>query len=308
MRHERYDLIGDIHGQYGKLEALLNKLCYDREGATWRHAEGRKVIFLGDYVDRGPQVREVLLTVRGMLEAGDALAILGNHEYNAVCYHTPDGNGGYLREHSDRNTRTHQATLQQFAGRETEWSEWIVWMRTLPFALDLGALRCVHACWDAGHLETLRGMSLLDSASLQRSAKRHTLEYEAIETVLKGPELRLPEGTVFADKEGRTHSHIRVKWWGRRAAESFGEVAMPTPMVELLHIPLADDAFRLAHYPEDAPPVFFGHYWMPANAPKCPLTPNVACLDFGAGLAGPLVAYRWDGETALQAEKYFTHD
>ena len=308
MKHERYDLIGDIHGQYGKLEALLRKMGYAPTGDTWKHAGGRKVIFLGDFVDRGPQVREVLRTVRGMVEAGDALAIMGNHEYNAVCYHTPDGNGGHLRERSDRNTRTHQATLQQFEGRETEWAGWIAWMSTLPFALDLGALRCVHACWDAGHLETLRGMSLADSAFLHRSAARHTAEYAAIETVLKGPELQLPDGAVFSDKEGREHSRIRVKWWGRQAAGSFGEAAMPVPMVELLHIPLADDACRLANYPADAPPVFFGHYWMPADAPKEPLAGNVACLDFGAGLTGPLVGYRWDGEAEVQAAKYITHN
>ena len=41
-------------------------------------------LFLGDYLDRGPEIREVLHTVRGMVEAGDALAILGNHESNAT--------------------------------------------------------------------------------------------------------------------------------------------------------------------------------------------------------------------------------
>ncbi len=308
MKHERYDLIGDIHGQYGKLEALLRKMDYTPAEATWKHAGGRKVIFLGDYVDRGPQVGKVLQTVRGMVEAGDALAIMGNHEYNAVCYHTPDGKGGHLRERTERNTRTHSATLAQFEGREAEWAEWIGWMRGLPFALDLGALRCVHACWDAGHLATLRGESLADSAFLHRSADKRTAEYAAIETVLKGPELQLPAGAAFTDKEGRTHRRIRVKWWGRQAGESLGEAALPVPMVELLHIPLADDACRLANYPADAPPVFFGHYWMPPESPKQPLTKNVACLDFGAGLTGPLVGYRWDGEAEVKAASYITHN
>ena len=308
MKHEKYDLIGDVHGQYGKLEALLGKMGYEAAGDTWRHAEGRKVIFLGDYIDRGPQVRLVLQTVRGMVESGDALAIMGNHEYNAVCFHTLNGAGGHLREHTERNTRTHRATLQQFEGQEGEWAGWIEWMKTLPFALDLGALRCVHACWDAGRLETLRGRSLHDSDFLHRSADRATAAFDAIETVLKGPELQLPDGTVFTDKDGHAHSRIRVKWWGRHPATTFGEAAMPKPMVELLHIPLADDACRLANYPADAPPVFFGHYWMPANAPKCPLTANVACLDFGAGLTGPLVGYRWDGEQTVQAAKYLTHN
>ena len=48
-----YDLIGDIHGRAVELEALLIKLSYRRVGAGYRH-EKRKVIYLGDFIDRGP--------------------------------------------------------------------------------------------------------------------------------------------------------------------------------------------------------------------------------------------------------------
>ena len=77
-RNHRYDIIPDIHGHHRKLVRLLDGLGYRR------HPEGRMALFLGDYLDRGPEIREVLHTVRGMVEAGDALAILGNHESNAT--------------------------------------------------------------------------------------------------------------------------------------------------------------------------------------------------------------------------------
>ena len=51
------------------------------------------MVFLGDYVDRGPEVALTLETVRSMIDADNALAIMGNHEFNAVCFHTPDGKG-----------------------------------------------------------------------------------------------------------------------------------------------------------------------------------------------------------------------
>ncbi len=70
MNAQTYDLIGDIHGHYDKLVALLSRLGYRDDGEAHRHPEGRKVIFLGDYIDRGPKIREVLHTVRGMVDAG----------------------------------------------------------------------------------------------------------------------------------------------------------------------------------------------------------------------------------------------
>lgn len=83
-----YDIIGDIHGHADALRQLLHLLGYEWRGNSYRHPEGRKVVFLGDYLDRGPNVRETLEIVRAMVDGGQALAILGNHELNAILYHT----------------------------------------------------------------------------------------------------------------------------------------------------------------------------------------------------------------------------
>jgi protein phosphatase len=87
LRHETgpFDVIGDIHGCRAELEALLAELGYqvtrDQAGrAVGAHHDGRRVIFLGDLVDRGPDTPGVLRLVMGMTAAGDAFCVNGNHE------------------------------------------------------------------------------------------------------------------------------------------------------------------------------------------------------------------------------------
>ena len=61
-----YDIIGDIHGQYDKLEALLVKLKYVNIDGLWIPPNGRKAVFLGDLIDRGPDQIKVMATVKKM--------------------------------------------------------------------------------------------------------------------------------------------------------------------------------------------------------------------------------------------------
>jgi protein phosphatase len=74
-----FDVIGDVHGCREELEALLRSLGYQLtpDGA---HCPGRRAIFLGDLVDRGPDTVGVLRLVMGMVASGDALCVSGNHE------------------------------------------------------------------------------------------------------------------------------------------------------------------------------------------------------------------------------------
>ncbi|MFM8577235.1 MAG: metallophosphoesterase [Planctomycetaceae bacterium] len=83
-----HDLIGDIHGHADALERLLNTLGYTRQHGIYRHTD-RQVIFLGDFIDRGPHIRETLEIVRPMIDSGAALSVMGNLELNALAYHTP---------------------------------------------------------------------------------------------------------------------------------------------------------------------------------------------------------------------------
>src|SRR3954454_18200128 len=107
-----YDLIGDIHGHADELAQLLETLGYEKAQGAYRHPE-RKVIFLGDFIDRGPKIRQVLEIVRPMIEEGKALAVMGNHELNALAFHTEDSKcrGTYLRNRDNKNIRQHCQTI-----------------------------------------------------------------------------------------------------------------------------------------------------------------------------------------------------
>ncbi|WP_045217379.1 polynucleotide kinase-phosphatase [Desulfonatronovibrio magnus] len=82
--HGPFDVIGDVHGCFEELTQLLSALGYnvqaDAQNPTARHPEGRKAVFLGDLVDRGPDSPSVLRLVMAMVNAGAALCLPGNHE------------------------------------------------------------------------------------------------------------------------------------------------------------------------------------------------------------------------------------
>jgi protein phosphatase len=76
-----FDIIGDVHGCCDELERLLQQLGYQRnDGGPWAHPAGRKAIFVGDLVDRGPRIVDTLKTVMSMSQAGTALCVPGNHD------------------------------------------------------------------------------------------------------------------------------------------------------------------------------------------------------------------------------------
>jgi protein phosphatase len=81
--HGPFDIIGDIHGCCDELEELLGRLGYalsDGERSFYAHPQGRRAIFLGDLVDRGPRILDTLRLVRNMVQAGSALCVPGNHD------------------------------------------------------------------------------------------------------------------------------------------------------------------------------------------------------------------------------------
>ncbi len=297
-----YDIIGDIHGYSETLERLLRELGYARdEGSVYRHPD-RRAIFLGDFVDRGPYQRETIAIVRAMIDAGTALAVMGNHEFNAIAYATPDEKaGGFLRAHSEKNRRQHQAFLDAFADEPEAYAETIEWFRTLPLWLDLGDLRVIHACWDQQVLRKL-GTPVLTDGLLHASCDKGRWEFEAIETILKGKEIPLPDGHLFHDKDGNARHDIRIRWWDRTAVTY--ALAFLGPESARTHIP--DDEIEgdhLIEYSHEEPPVFLGHYWMEGDPKQ--LAPNIACLDYSvAKPGGKLTAYRWDGEQALDRGKF----
>jgi protein phosphatase len=84
--HGPFDIIGDVHGCFAELTALLGRLGYavDPDGTSARHPEGRTAVFVGDLVDRGPATPAVLRLVMGMTAEGSGLSVAGNHEAKLV--------------------------------------------------------------------------------------------------------------------------------------------------------------------------------------------------------------------------------
>lgn len=86
--HGPFDIVGDVHGCYEELSTLLRKLDYQieqaDEGVKVTPPAGRKAVFVGDLVDRGPGIAEVLELVMNMVEAGTAFCVPGNHDMKLV--------------------------------------------------------------------------------------------------------------------------------------------------------------------------------------------------------------------------------
>jgi len=305
-----YHLIGDIHGCATTLLALLKKLGYEKVGEAYRHTTHRAV-FLGDFIDRGPLQREVIAIVRPMIDGGSALAVMGNHEFNAIAFHTQDAlKKAWLREHSEKNTAQHAAFLSAYDGDDPARADVIQWFRQLPLWLDLGDLRVVHACWDERLIQRISdaqdGSTMMSESLLHQACQPGTWQHEAIETLLKGKEIALPDGQSFQDKDKNTRHNIRVRWWANDAT-TFRK-AYIGPESARTHIPddpIAGD--HLLSYTPEAPPVFIGHYWL-EGTPQ-PLASNIACVDYSvAKPGGKLVAYCWAGESGLMAERFVSMD
>ncbi|PLZ87813.1 polynucleotide kinase-phosphatase [Fischerella thermalis] len=131
--HGPFDIIGDIHGCCDELEALLEKLGYVKGGQggeiaclssptfptlwdapTYYHPQGRKAVFLGDLIDRGPRILDTVKLVRNMVVAGTAICVPGNHENK------------FLRKLRGKNVKVNhglEETLAEIEALPAEWRE-----------------------------------------------------------------------------------------------------------------------------------------------------------------------------------------
>ena len=105
---------------------------------------------MGDFIDRGPKIRETLYIAKNMCDFGSAQAIMGNHEFNAIAFHTKNQqDGGYFRKHDYKENHQHYSTIEQFKLFPEELKMFINWFRELPIFLEIeDKFRAVHACWD----------------------------------------------------------------------------------------------------------------------------------------------------------------
>lgn len=293
------DFIGDIHGHADALEALLLKMGYTKSNGAYVHPE-RKVLFVGDYIDRGPKIRETLQLVRAMTDRGSAIALMGNHEYNALCFHFQETEGGHLRKHLIKNIIQHYETLKQFQNRQEEYEDYLDWFKSLPLYYETDRFRAVHACWDNSNIAFLRNTLVNDRLTddlIYQSVKKETALHEAIEQTLKGKEMKMPEGLFFTDKDGTKRTEIRVKWWEDPAAVTYKSYSVE-PINSLPEQPVALAGLSsTAFYDANDKSVFFGHYWLKGEPSL--YRNNICCLDYSVAKGGKLVAYRLSDDNTL---------
>lgn len=288
------DVVGDVHGHLAELHELLARLGYDEEG---RHPDGRRLVFVGDLVDRGEDSPGVYRLVRRLIEAGRARMVLGNHELNLLLGKVRSGNEWFRGR--PQWTRDGRLVRQQPAGAWLR-AEILDFLRRQPLVLVGPHLRVVHACWhEPAVVAAARARDVVELFRRREAELRRELAGERDDVVRT---IRLQNGNPVAvltsgleaphrgepfRAGGRERWTIRAPWWRE---------------------------YR------DRVPVVFGHYWRsplswqavkrtpgPFDAgggrdPFAPLGPRGTawCIDYSAGLRSAERRRRpWQGPTGL---------
>ena len=316
------DIVGDVHGEIDHLEQLIGQLGY-RDNGT--HPEGRRLIFVGDLTDRGPDSPAVVRRVRELVDAERAQCVLGNHELNilrhAHCDEEPKSGNEWitLQRTSETQVRADDRTRQEI----------LDFFGSLPLALERSDLRVVHACWDEQQVDGIRG---IQDEWVTDVSERFTAEQEAslqawdrfqeatdqeaeLREAIRDPNARPPLPSALAElrvrrqnehpikvltsgKEaiadaphfagGRWRFERRLSWW-----DTYGE-----QMVVVGHYWRPHDG---KGFPGKGPSMFEG---IAADAPLG--RGHVMCVDFAVGYRSSerarglpqkarLAAYRWGG-------------
>jgi hypothetical protein len=256
-----FAVIPDLHAAPRRLARSLEAAGFERDGETWGHPDGVRALFLGDLIDAQAETedaddRAVVEAVMGMVERGRALCLMGNHEFNAVLWHRRDRSGRPLRRHDAANRAQHESFLASYAGDEVGRRRALHFFESLPFQLDLGVFRAVHACWDEASISRLAAISVRSASFWERAADERGGVGAAAARLVKGPEVRLPEGVSYLDVNGQERDRARLRWWvePRTLAEALASMPEGTRIPDM---PWED---RTVVETSPGAPILFGHY------------------------------------------------
>ena len=287
-----YAIIPDIHGDYERLEKTLKKAGFKpTNGESWKHPQGTKAVFLGDFIDGGSENRRVIETVRAMIGDTEAHAIMGNHELNAIMYHTPKSNNdGWLRSRNDKNRDQHVTFLREFTPnaddeycqpKDNELVKVLNWFKTLPLYLEFDDFKIVHSQWDETAIDILRSYS--SNGYLPEDEVKNLCNIGggigfAVERLLKGMEIRLPPKVSFKDYRGIERFEMRVQWWAK-GERTYRKLALSVPDPSEIPDAMIPDADQLFDFDHGGKPIFVGHYKMP-GLPSVTNDASALCLDY----------------------------
>jgi len=299
------DIVGDIHGEFVALTQLLGHLGYDSQG---RHPEGRRLVFVGDFCDRGPDSPAVLMRARELVRSAGAVAVLGNHEINLLREDVKDGSGWFF----DARMAQDQDKYAPYQRPTPEQRRDIVeFLSGLPIALERPDLRVIHAAWQAPQIEAIRELPIgsvreeydqwemqgqqhaRDSQLADRMAKERVHWPHGLESSLHEPPFLQAHGEFEANKQ--MFNPLKVLTSG---VEEMGTVTFYAggKWRFVRRVPWWD-AYT------DPIPVVVGHYWRRARPMERRVTDkgdsdlfesvhpfawhgarrNVFCVDFSVG-------------------------
>lgn len=293
-----YDIIGDIHAQGSRLEALLRRLGY--EGAYFEHPEGRKAIYIGDLIDRGTEHAKTFDIVRRQ----NAKVLMGNHEFNALCL-AKEGVRGHIRPHTPQNLADQADFFREFPPGSDAYKEAIAWFETFPVYHEEKSLRLIHACWNDAAIGVCKPFLKRDRTLREKAYGAYDTEnpadfWKALEILIKGPEHKLPRAVHYEDGQGNARKNARLYWWADKniSKEQFlhhgQDVIRFFSSNDLKNLSKLKNKFNYA----SQIPVIFGHYNLLQDVHM--VSPNAACINF----RDRIVAYRWNkGDKALSADR-----
>jgi hypothetical protein len=223
---------------------------------------------------------------------------MANHEFNYICFYT-EGKNGPLRPHTPNNLDQNEATRNAFTKEEN--LEVIEWFKTLPMWIEEDNFRCIHACWEKEAIKTLdryQSGPLIEMNVLKEHFYKGNEYYNAIETALKGIEIKLPNDVRFLDKGGVLRSKARLTWW------DLEQITPETSVKE--HI--TQEMIQAVYTKDYEKLTFFGHYWQ--HGPPRITNPKAQCLDFSIAAEKMkaenryLSAYQFNGEDEIDANNF----
>ncbi|QWT21321.1 metallophosphoesterase [Bacillus sp. NP157] len=299
------DLIGDIHGEIDALRDLLARLGYGPDGV---HPEGRRLVFVGDLCDRGPDSPAVVALVADLVAAGHAQCVLGNHELNLIRGSRKEGNGWFFEDDHDR-TDGKFLTSNSASARVRE--EVMAFFETLPVALESPGLRVVHACWLGEAIDRVRSHRDEDPASHFEHWERElnaclladgTIDAARAELAEHGASLRNPNALIPMLPNTAALDQARQMANPLRVLTSGVERATAVPFYTSGKWRVVERVAWWNEYDSDVP-VVIGHYWrwpvsidraafgkagpdLFAGAPydePLGLRKNVYCIDYSVG-------------------------
>jgi hypothetical protein len=249
---------------------------YSMSSKKLHHPENRKLGFVGDFINRGPQSVEVLTLVKSLCESGDAIAVLGNHEFRLI-----------------QNSVTGKKVPK-------EYEPFIPWLRSLPLFMELDTLRIVHAVWHFSSIELLEGQSVEEDAFIKETIVKKSPYKKAVSRILSGIKINIPDDLKLMDRFGIKRSKARLKWWIDLREKPYADCFLSPMKPDIFNRgPAIDELSDLELYNEKDKPVFTGHYCLPPNLPK--ISGNVVCLDGCVTCDKTLWGYRHQGTKKVLA-------